>query len=280
MKRWIIPITLLAILALFFGCSKKKKSTEPQPNPAPQFPVISVNVCSPSNAPVEAPSQAHQAKYQTAMMNALISEFSAIVSAYSGLATGASYSNGSWTYSYSDPQSGATFTVTATKTSDGYDWKCTISGTYEGQQLSNWVFLQGHSNQDCTEGWMKQYEINTTTVEISWEWNVSDDAKSGDLSFYEGDIVPANLAQETHWATDSNGVLTCWINFVGEAAAKQEFNMLAICPPGSTGEFYEDFQYEGDITNVTSAGLKVTWTENGAHGEWWEPYPEGENGTW
>ncbi len=283
MKRWLIPISLLVVLLVAFGCSTKKSENPPQEsNPAPQLPALSVSVCSPSDIPEEAPSQAQEAKWQTSSMNGLIFGFSTIITMYGGLAGNASYSNGTWTYSYTE--SGATYTITATKASDGYNWQCKVSGTFGGQEVSDWVFLQGHSNQDCTEGWMKKYEIDTTTVEISWKWNVSGDAKSGALSFYDGDIVPANLTQEAHWATDSNGVLTCWIEFVGETVAKQEINMLAVCPPGNTGEFYEDFQYEGNIANVTSAVLKVTWTENGAHGQWWQPYegPEDVNpdGTW
>ncbi len=269
MKRWLIPISVMTLLAFSLSCSKKK-STEPEPNPPPQMKTISLNLCSPTQAPTDT-IQAQEAKNWISTMNGIITSFSAMAQAYSGMAGAGTYSDGHWRWTYTDGQ--ATFTVTVTKTSDGYDWEWKVTGILGEETVDDWKAAEGHCNNDGTEGWVKIYEVNTTTVELSWKWEVSADSKSGHWWVYEGDMTSESLSWEAHWSTDSNGLLTCWMNSVDG-----EWKVLVACPQDGSGEFY--LNYEGDYPTIESAELKVTWTEDGVHGQWWEPYPEGENGTW
>jgi len=207
-------------------------------------------------------------------MNGVITGFSAMAQAYSGMAGAGAYSDGHWTWTYTEDQ--ATFKLTVTKTSNGYDWKWMVSGILDEETVDNWKAAEGHCNNDGTEGWVKIYEVNTTTVEMSWKWEVTSDSKSGDWWVYEGDMTSEYLSWEAHWTTDSSGVLTCWMNDM-----EGEWKVLVVCPQDGTSEFY--LNYEGSYPSIESAELKVTWTGNGAHGQWWEPYegPEDEpDGSW
>lgn len=194
-------LTLLLVMGLFFACGDDSTSPPPTDEP-PDVPAPTTSFSGPqTNDPAATPVNVMVtlASAQAALLAPLTLFANNI--AGTPAQTGDSWT---WTYTFTDPVTSTTVTVTVTANhqADGWYWSITWSGT----GYDNWVYMEGFTSEDETNGWWKFYDPDTEQVAMSVTWEGDD--ISGSFDWYEGDFqAGGTLSCQMSWS-ESDGTTT------------------------------------------------------------------------
>ncbi len=152
---------ILGMLLLFASCSKDEDSNPLAPSEEPP----TVSVIPRVNVPAHAPATLQQ---QFALLNQMTTFWYNTFFYLPNLQ--AVHQGNTWTWTVVNGQ--LTGTVTATEQdNDTVHWKVVLNGT-DGQYVyQNWVAMEGDLSRDGNSGNWTFYELNSTQVSATCQWN-------------------------------------------------------------------------------------------------------------
>jgi len=191
-------LSLLLVLGLLFACGDDDSGT-PSAEQPPEVVEPPMAFTGPATTdPVAAPVQSYvtmannMAQANTFTLNGIIA----------ATGTSASYSDGVWTWTYTENQ--YTYAVTCELHQDGWYWTCVINGG----AFQNCTIATGFSGTSEASGWWKFYQCSTGAVLTSAVW--AGDASLGSIDWYQGDFqAGGTLVFQNGWSvTGSSGTAT------------------------------------------------------------------------
>ncbi len=239
MRKHLLQVAaFLTAAVILYGCSKSSSTTNPPSSTAPTIP--SVTFSGPTTTSSD--QYAQMTKSYALMFNGLSSYFTA----YQGLH--AAQNGNTWSWTYSNPATNFTGTLTVTQqSSGGYSWKLVLNGKESATDTvtyNNWTAMTGTTSSDGKSGSWTIYNENTAIIAALYTWSTS---SSGTLT----------------------GTLKSYSN-----TGTLEATITVTNNPDKSGEV--------DIYSGTTLVFKATWIANGS-GQWWTYDNSGTQtgtGTW